>query len=160
MEVYIGIDPGATGAIGVLKIVPEIGAEIAEVYDYPGDEFLLAEMARSGPLFGLNPVAVVIEAQQAMPKQGVSSMFALGENYGTWRTFCAMLGWRVSRIRASVWKKGAGYPVGDYDASKKHSLYLARSLYPGMVQQLARVKDNGRAEALLLARYAWLGKIQ
>ena len=144
-KVWAGVDPGATGAIAILT---EGGLE--GVFDWPGDECALARLLVGLDLDYGRPEAV-IERQQAMPKQGVASTFKIGENYGVWRGVMAALGWKFRPVRACDWKKGLGYPAKDYDASKKHSLKLARQRFPGLADRLARVKDNGRAEALLLA---------
>lgn len=150
-KVFAGIDPGATGAMAL--IAPD--GTFVSVQDYPGDECLLADMVRSVRL-EYRIVGAVIEIQQAMPKQGVSSTFALGVNYGSWLMALAAFDIPFAALRPNEWKRHLGYPAGDYARSKEHSLLLARRRWPEAADYLKRKKDNGRAEALLLAQHAML----
>lgn len=152
MNGWIGIDPGASGAIAL------INDDETHVWDWPGDERLLIKLLWPWDLeFKIQ--RVVLEYQQAMPKQGVVSMFKLGVNYGMWLAAVAGFNWPLKIVRPAEWKKGLGYPAGDYEASKAHSLTLARQRFPELADQLSRKKDNGRAEALLLAQIAKEGKL-
>lgn len=148
MNSYIGIDPGATGA---LAIIHEDGR--AEIFDYPGDERALMEMVRRISR-GMNPWVVILEYQQAMPVQGVSSTFALGKNYGIWLATIAAMDWPLRIVRPAEWKKNMGYPPREKKTTKEYSMTLARRLYPDAGKQwLLRKMDHNRAEALLLAHY-------
>ena len=150
---WMGIDPGATGAVALIL---EDGR--VEIRDWPGDECALADLCS-----GLSDLAavdlVIIESQQAMPKQGVVSTFKLGMNYGMWLSALAGQGWSFKTVRPAEWKKGLGYPA-EKKGSKAHSLTLARRLYPQAAHMLGRVCDHGRAEALLLAHLAKEGKVE
>lgn len=159
MNGYVGIDPGATGAIAVIW-EDEFDQQVI-IDDCPGDERALAEllmdlkvMERHGDVIR----HVLIEHQQSFPKQGVASTFKLGVNYGSWLMALAMLKWPAWDIRPADWKRGLGYPPKEKDASKEHSLKLARRLYPSAAGLLTRKKDHNRAEALLLAHLAKEGR--
>lgn len=145
-KVFVGIDPGATGAIALIS--PDGG--FVEVHDCPEDERMVADLVR-GLRLAHQIVGVVVERQQAMPKQGVASTFKIGQNYGVWLGILAAFDLPLKILRANEWKAGLGYPPGDYEASKRHSLALARRRWPTAMDYLGRKKDNGRAEALLLA---------
>lgn len=145
---WIGIDPGATGAIA---LVFQDGGAIC--FDCPPDANLLTRlMYQIEETYG-EPKLCIIEQQQAMPGQGVVSMFKLGQNYGMWLAALSMKFWPHRAVRPSQWKSGLGYPP-DKKLTKEHSLTLARRLFPNSVDQLTRKKDHGRAEALLLANLA------
>jgi crossover junction endodeoxyribonuclease RuvC len=90
---------------------------------------------------------VWIEEVGSMPAQGVSSVFSLGDSRGCIRGVCEALGLPVQRAHPRTWKKH--YAL---DSDKSASLACAIRLYPGC-EMLARKKDHGRAEAILLARY-------
>ena len=154
---WIGIDPGATGALAVIWVTGKV-----EILDWPGDERALLRMLDSldhyDAKFHTQIQWVVLEYQQAMPKQGVSSTFKLGMNYGMWLSAIADQGWPLEIVRPTEWKKGWGYPAKDKTGGKEHSLTLARQLYPQAAGLLARKKDHNRAEALLLAHIAKGGK--
>ena len=88
---------------------------------------------------------VVVEAVHAMPKQGVSSSFKFGVSYGVALSLAQSLGtW--SLVTPKIWKHDLGLT-----SDKNESLELARALWPDA--PLARKKDNGRAEALLMAEW-------
>ena len=63
---------------------------------------------------------------------------ALAERFGT----------TVHLVAPRVWKKSL-----QLDSDKEKSLILARQLWP--TAPLTRKKDNGRAEALLMAYWWW-----
>ena len=161
---WIGIDPGATGALGMIR---EDG--VVEVWDYPGDERgvlgLICSILKDSVSNGFNVERVVIEHQQARPGQGVSSTFKLGVNYGVWLAPIASKQWPLSTVRPDVWKKGLGYPGkanGETAAAhskklKEHSLTMARRMFPTAGVFLSRKMDHNRAEALLLAEIARKG---
>lgn len=152
MNGWIGIDPGATGALAMIR---EDGQVMIE--DWPGDERALSNLVQSIE-YDVRVCGVVIEAQQSMPGQGVSSTFKLGLNYGMWLMACASVEWPLEVARPAEWKRGLGYPAKDKKASKEHSLTLARRLYPQAAGYLSRKMDHNRAEALLLAHFAKEGR--
>lgn len=90
----------------------------------------------------------VVEQVSAMPGQGVSSMFSLGDSYGCARSVAGILG-RCTTIAPIVWKRAA-----KVTKNKAYSLTLAKKAFPSAVSFLLRKKDEGRAEALLIAQYA------
>lgn len=95
-------------------------------------------------------VRCVIEDQQAFPAQGRSSCFALGLNLGQWRGIVAVLGIPYEIVRPRVWQGAVlcGLPPGDKGAHRT----MAQRLFPAA--DLGSRKDQGRADALLIAEYA------
>ena len=83
-----------------------------------------------------------------MPKQGVSSTFKFGMAFGAALALAERLGTTVHMVTPQQWKKTL-----KLDSDKSKSLAMARDLWPNA--PLKRQKDNGRAEALLMAYY-WL----
>lgn len=139
MTAILGIDPGATGAIAFLHD-SQYGAD---VYDMPPNPADLAELIGT---FG-NVEMAFLEKAQAMPKQGVSSMFNYGVGYGTVIGILAARSIPYTLITPAVWKRSLGLIGKPKDASRA----LARSWFPHA--PLSRVKDHGRAEALLIAEW-------
>lgn len=137
MSIIIGIDPGVTGAIGWLR-----GGLFSTVADMPGNPADLADLLRG------NEGVFIVEQAQAMPKQGVSSTFKTGQGYGQILGVLAALRLPYRTVTPAVWKRSMGLSGKDKDASRA----LARSLWPDA--PLGRVKDHGRAEALLIAEWA------
>ena len=139
--VILGIDPGVTGAIGCLST----SASAPLVWDMPSNPRDLYE-----GLVGFHPASTLcafVEQAQAMPKQGVSSTFKTGYGYGVIIGVLASLGIPYETVIPSVWKRAMGLQGKDKDASRA----LARCYWPEA--PLSRVKDHGRAEALLIAEY-------
>jgi len=146
LSFYIGIDPGATGAMAILV---ERGVEdVVLIYDY-GDPRIVIQVKNLNPRY----VHAVIEKVGAMPKQGVSSTFKFGVNYGWWQGVLDAYGIPYDFVTPAKWRKVMfdSMPKGD---PKAMSLDRARRLFPKMADQLSRKKDHNRAEALLLSLYA------
>jgi crossover junction endodeoxyribonuclease RuvC len=90
---------------------------------------------------------VYLERVSAMPGQGVVSMFSFGRSYGAVEAAVSVLGYPLTYITPAVWKRSAGLIGGEKDASRGRVL----DLYPDA--GVTRKKDNGRADAILIARY-------
>lgn len=157
-EIIIGIDPGATGAIAA--IFPD---EVAELNDIPVTKRIVGKKSRTFcyipgiaqilTSYAQNPdynVTAYIERQHAMPKQGVVSMFVLGELYGALQGIFSALGVRYKTVRPQEWKKEV---LSFTRADKQQSILKAVDLFPDLAQHMSRKKDHGRAEALLIAEY-------
>jgi crossover junction endodeoxyribonuclease RuvC len=150
---WLGIDPGLQGAVAILDAA---GALVAlhdvptltlvtsrgtrHEYDLPGMAALLAP-------YGQN-AHVLIEEAQAMPGQGVRSMFMIGLGFGAWLGMLGAFGLAHTRVRPAVWKRRLGLP-GDKEAARLRAIQL----FPAA--DLRRKHDHGRAEALLLAYWGW-----
>src|SRR5207249_11958301 len=91
---------------------------------------------------------VILEEAQSMPGQGVRSMFTVGMGFGRWLGILAAVGLPYTRVRPQVWKRTLGL-----GKDKEQARLRAQQLYPGAGQR--RKKDQGRADALLLAHYGW-----
>ena len=142
-SVTIGIDCGyRTGGVAL------ISEGWAEVHDLPvyseGDVRALLDIIESVE----SVKHIYIEAQQAMPKQGVVSVFKLGYGYAQIMTTAALSGKAYTAIRPAVWKKSMNLPK-DKDSARR----MAQQWFPDLSSQLKRKKDEHRAEALLIALY-------
>lgn len=160
---FIGIDPGLDGAVCVIQ---DDGAEKLHVglfdtptlnvgrgkvtkrdYAIPGMVALL-EPAGGGRFGGRCSVA--LEAVHSMPGQGVASTFTFGKGFGVWLGILGALGLPYDLVPPQRWKASLMNGMGlDKDASRLRALQL----YPQLADELKRKKDNGRADALLLAEY-------
>lgn len=146
----VGIDPGLSGAIASLSSSgDELG--LVSVHDAPRLDAGRGTLSSSeiiGILEIASPGLVVIERQQAMPKQGVSSTFKTGYGFGLYMGILAALRLRHVVVAARVWQvemyQGA---VGE---GKDRSLYVCGQLWPGYTIPKSK---HGRADALLIAEY-------
>jgi len=147
----VGIDPGLTGAVAFLW-----GGGRVDVFDIP----VLPRLSGKGTQVNARQLYLILntappgalvyfEQVNPMPGQGVTSMFHFGRTVGVIEGVLGSLGLPYEMVRPQVWKKGAGLLKKEKDASRT----LALQLYPQVSDKLARKKDNGRAEAILIARY-------
>lgn len=149
----LGIDPGISGA---LAWVSDDGHLIATA-DMPLVE--VNGKKKVSPqilvlhLIERKPKLVVVEEVGAMPGQGVTSMFNFGYSAGILAGVCAGLGLPMVTYRPAVWKRHAHVP-----ADKGAARQMAQRFWPG-ARDFDRVKDDGRAEAALLARMVATGRL-
>ena len=106
----IGIDPGLSGAIAVMH-----DKKVMNMYDMP----VMAEgkknkrQLNSSQLVNIikeninedEDTIVVVEQVNAMPGQGVTSMFNFGQTFGAIKGVCAALELPIFFVRPSKWKK-------------------------------------------------------
>jgi crossover junction endodeoxyribonuclease RuvC len=144
-HIIVGVDPGKTGAIALL----DPHGRLIDAYDMPVVDGrvsapLLAgyEGWRSTP----ERFVAVIEDVHAMPGQGVTSMFSFGRSLGVAEAVFGTLGVRVEYVSPQRWKKALGL-----GRDKDDSRMQAIEHWPAEADLFARKKDNGRAEAALIA---------
>jgi crossover junction endodeoxyribonuclease RuvC len=147
--VIAAFDPGLSGGVAFLAAAGRV-----ETFDMPAlkagkgrilDEHALARMidARSRDIeFAL------VEQQWARPTDGGSQAFKTGVGYGQLRMLLAsnFIPYRI--VSPMAWRRFMGL-TGDKDAARA----LASRLLPKDADQWARKKDDGRAEAALIALY-------
>ena len=150
----IGIDPGLSGAIAILE-----DKKVFSVSDMP----VMAEgkknkrQLNSAQLVNIirentNPkedIAVVVEQVNAMPGQGVTSMFNFGQTFGAIKGICAALGLPIFFVRPSKWKKHFNLINSSKDSSRTKVI----EMYPSLSSQLAKKKDVNKSDDILIARY-------
>lgn len=160
MSVWLGIDPGVSGALAVIH------GDTVALFDTPtrkatrGEEFLPGDMADLLGRFRGGAVFCVIEEanaphlrpQQARPTEpgAVSGRTALkiGSGWGMWVGILAAYQIPYHVARSAAWKKALGLTGQD----KKASRARAQELFPAVRGELARRRCDF-AEALLLAHY-------
>lgn len=179
-KIYIGIDPGVHGAIGLIH------ARSASVVDIPNrlkggtgkikyeiDAGRLASLIRQ-LTGGFDDVAVVMERLATMPgrpfrgdvegqdkegkQQSSAGAFSLGDSVGCIRGVIGALGHEIKWVTPIKWKNYWGI-TGQSD-QKELARVKALDLYPALAFVLDRKKDHNRAEALLIARYGVEGQIE
>ena len=150
--VHIGIDPGLTGAIAA---VTADGALM-----WADDMPVLAGRVDAHELVDFFEIEVVtnvtVEIVGTRPGQGAPGVLKMGTNYGIVLGVIGALCLPVEHVTPAVWKKAMGVT-----ADKETSLRRARELWPTMADRFARKKDDGRAEAALIALYGmrkWRGE--
>ena len=150
----IGIDPGLSGAIAILE-----ENKVLSLFDMP----VMAEgkknkrQLNSAQLVKLlsdyisdkDEVSVVVEQVNAMPGQGVTSMFNFGQTFGAIKGICAALELPIFFVRPSKWKKHFELINSSKDASRTKVI----EMYPTLSDELSKKKDVNKSDAILIARY-------
>ena len=136
-----GIDPGIAGAIAILD-----GNEIIDVIDLPTmsegkknkKQLNSAHLSQyiSSNVKDINKSVVVVEQVNAMPGQGVTSMFNFGQTFGAIKGISATLKLPIFFVRPSKWKKHFEL----INSSKDSSRTKAIEMYPTLSKQLAKKK--------------------
>lgn len=152
-ELVIGVDPGKSGAIAILDRQGRLHA----VHDMPVvgpivSAALLSETVHEHiDPFALAPFGTaVIEDVHSMPKQGVSSSFAFGRSLGVVEGVMAGEGLSLVYVSPARWKRAMSL-TADKGVSRRRAI----EQWPHMAKSFARVKDDGRAEAALIALW-WI----
>lgn len=143
----LGVDPGKSGALAVWSPVlglvdvhdmPDasgaaLGALVRElIEDYEPDRFRLA----------------VVEDVRSRPGQSAPAMWKFGVGHGAVLGALGALSVPVRLVTPAVWKKALGLSK-DKNASRQRAI----EKWPHQAKWFARVKDDGRAEAALLAEW-------
>ena len=150
----IGIDPGLSGAIAILQEKKVVG-----IFDMP----VMAEgkknkrQLNSAQLVNIikqhidsnEDVVVVVEQVNAMPGQGVTSMFNFGQTFGAIKGVCAALDLPIFFVRPSKWKKYFELINSSKDSSRTKVI----EMYPSLSNQLSKKKDVNKSDAILIARF-------
>ena len=149
---YVGIDPGGSGAIAVLDTV----GELQSVVDMPtlGGQPLVAEVAALlEAVATANDLFVTIE-QPFVTRPPRASLATQFQHYGILLGILGTLGVKHHEITPVQWKGRVGLPMSSQLTSrekKTNSRLLSMELWPEWAQSFERVKDDGRAEACLIA---------
>ena len=137
----IGIDPGLSGAIAILENNKVVG-----IYDMP----VMAEGKKNkrqlnsaqlvniikDNIYTKEEITVVVEQVNAMPGQGVTSMFNFGQTFGAIKGVCAALNLSIFFVRPSKWKKHFELINSSKDSSRTKVI----EMYPSLSGQLAKKK--------------------
>jgi len=170
--ISIGIDPGKSGYVvmihDVMGIILHRETPIIKVgktkpqFDVSGmaktlDDVRMLKDADGRFLTNNSFVGdiTIIEKQQAMPGQGVSSTFQIGYGFGLWEGIVAEKGIPYVIVHPRTWKKEMLRDIPGTD-QKGRSIIAAQRLYPNFDlkrTERCRKPDHNKAEALLLARY-------
>jgi len=148
----LGLDPGVSGALAML----DTDLDALGICDMPGAVVKTNKTARrqvseswlTSVIREYRPDCAWVERVHAMPRQGVTSSFNFGLSYGLARGVLAGLGVQTSLVTPQEWKRA--FRLGP---DKAEARIVASRLFPVNAKQFSRVRDDGRAEAALLALF-------
>jgi len=149
--IIFGVDPGVSGAISVLE-----NKKVIEVFDMPTmiDGKKNKKQVNGSQVTNIikerlnddKEIIVVVEHVNAMPGQGVTSMFNFGQSFGVIKGICSALSLPIYFVK---WKKHFNLIKTNKDASRTKVI----ETYPEISSKLSRKKDSNKADAILIARY-------
>lgn len=149
MRVYLGIDPGKSGA---WVLSTDYGVECGLWSDADIDR-LCEKLEERRALE--DPIYAALEKVHAMPRQGVCSMFTFGENFGWWQGVLRVLKIPHILVTPQRWMKEI------LDSKPADRTKLKASIVDFVIRQhsplggkLAVKKNWGIADAYCLALYA------
>jgi hypothetical protein len=147
VEHLLSIDPGAKGAA-----VKWYRGTVDAIYAGDGWATQLV-----GDLKNCDPeTRVVIEKAQAMPGQGVASMFRYGQGYGEILGACAALGLSLVQVSPRAWQSLAYRGIAG--EGKARSIEACRRILPkiNLVREGCKKPHDGVADAALIGWWAFL----
>jgi|TARA_Y100001970_G_C14191051_1_gene835412 crossover junction endodeoxyribonuclease RuvC len=150
----IGIDPGLNGAIAILE-----NNKVKKIFEMPvmSEGKKNKRQLNSAQLVNLlksniesnEETVIVVEQVNAMPGQGVTSMFNFGQTFGAIKGICAALSLPIFFVRPAKWKKHFELINSSKDASRTKAI----EMYPSISNQLSKKKDVNKSDAILIARF-------
>jgi crossover junction endodeoxyribonuclease RuvC len=159
LPLTLGVDPGKTGALALLD--PD--GHLVDVIDMPAatgaalGALLRHELEAHAP----HRIAVAyVEQVGSRPGQGHMNVWTFAEGYGAILGALGALGVPVHLVTTPTWRRTnrITIPASTPKAQKSKvgktlSRQRAVELWPTEAGRFARVKDDGRAEAALIARH-------
>lgn len=152
--IYIGIDPGKNGGIAVINDKFPKPVNIT-VYKYSDDDLIdVIDVCTKGSSIAVyrdEEIKCVLEKVNAMPGQGVVSMFNFGQNFGFIQGVLKAYEIPFELVPPQKWKKEFSVT-----SDKNTSIEVAKRLFPGVnlkATDRCRKDHDGMAEALLIAEY-------
>ena len=156
IDYYIGVDPGLDGAIAVL----DKDGGLVQIYDMPTVEVKVgksmkrkvapAAIASELLIYLMGSCVAVVESVSARPGQGVTSMFGFGRSLGVIEGVLAGMSIPYELVPPATWVKHMRVAPG-----KGGSRQRAMEVWPAKASEFKRVKDDGRADAALIALYLY-----
>lgn len=151
----LGIDPGLSGALCLY----EIATKRVRVFDMPTsdgrvDPTKLAQIIDQCNFQAGRHLVAAVELVSSMPRQ--AGAFNFGVSAGVVHGVLGALGVPFTLIQPVQWKGAMSLrrAVNETQAQNKtRARELAIKLWPEVPGEFTRKKDDGRAEAALIARY-------
>lgn len=169
MQGFVGIDPGAKGAIALLAHgCPGSGPELLAVASLPTtidriggrksprlNGLALGSMLAEWQIqHGVVVSSATIERVHAMPKDKGPQAFAFGRSYGAVQAVLETMGVQTRTLPVSIWRQAVGIILPDAERSrdqiKTACRRRAQELWPDQADWFKRVKDTDAAEAALI----------
>jgi Holliday junction resolvasome RuvABC endonuclease subunit len=156
MKYICGIDPGFTGGIAIVDMEGNIHElEPMPIKTDDVDKKFVDVLIVKELLEEFKPEHIYIEKVWGMPGQGGGRSFTFGEGYGAIKAVVEILKIPHTLVASTTWQSKLGLFERKEKLKKKEkkqrSVDRVNELYPREKQ--LTVKEDGLADALLIARY-------
>jgi crossover junction endodeoxyribonuclease RuvC len=163
-QIVLGIDPGITGGLAWVSWdgkhrrvfdAPRAASATStnRKYDQPAMAALLKRLIIRDDGSRRRAVAAM-ELVHTMPGDGAMGSFSFGFGFALWQGILTTLDVPIDFVDPRRWQKEMGMePTSDRYQRKKNSRIAAMKFFPEMGELFRRVKDDGRAEALIMAEW-------
>lgn len=148
-RVVAGIDPGLTGAIALI-----VDGDLFDIADMPTvDRKVSSALLRVwlDDLAPHRPHVAAIEDVHSMPRDGGRQAFTFGRSVGVVEGFMGAAGIPTRHVTPQTWKRHHRLIGQDKDAARLRAI----ERWPHRADWFKRKKDGGRADAALIAQWAW-----
>lgn len=176
--IYASIDPGVSGGIAILDgdnvQVFSVPTKNIKKNGKTKRDFDIVAMSEIFRKYSEKDIIVLQEATHAMPNNGSVSMYFFGRGAGIWEGILTALQIKYVQVPPQTWKKmypelqAAKIPIpknatksqrkeiakqkqAEKASAKARARAMASSLYPNISEEFTRIKDDGKAESLLMA---------
>jgi crossover junction endodeoxyribonuclease RuvC len=151
-QTICGVDPGATGGIAFVDALT--GALVA-AYPMPMTKDGKVEATLlTAYLNGHRPVRAYVENVSSRPRQ--AGQFSFGVSTGIVHGVLGARGVPFALVAPQSWKGAYGIKRAEGQTkrdTKSEARFLAAKLFPDHASKFSKVKDDGVAEAALIALY-------
>ena len=143
-EVYVGIDPGKSGAICVIE------DDFIKAIPCPDNiQDMALVFAMSISINKTKKVVAYIEKVWARPTDAKGSIWKFAENYGVWKGIAGAYEIELLEVSPQKWMKYFETPKLEKSARKRYLRDKARSMHPDLKKVTLKTAD-----AILIASYA------
>ena len=152
----LAVDPGLSGAFafydGTALSVRDMPTYTAVAGVRKTNRKFIDEAGVLRTLSSVRLVAEILVMEQVggIPGQSAPAAFTFGYGVGVVLTAARCAGYRIERVAPATWKSALKVP-----ADKRASRARASEMLPSHSGLWQRQKDDGRAEAAMLALYGW-----
>jgi crossover junction endodeoxyribonuclease RuvC len=150
--VVLGVDIGASGAIALVTRAGDLFAveDMPTLRDGPAGRRNVNAALVSEIISKSHATEAFVEYVGARPGEGAVGAFSFGRSRGVIEGVMAALGVPVTFLTPPSWKRAVGIAPGK-NGGKDAARSEAIRRWPDKAALFARVKDDGRAEAALIA---------
>lgn len=150
--IILGIDPGLNGALAFYdtteKTIDVVDMPTVEVTRNGKVKREVSPALVANAIAGRGTAAAFLERVNAMPGQGVTSVFSFGRSTGILEGVLAAYDIPTTIITPQTWQKATQVRDGK-DGSRERAMQV----FPAYASLFARKKDDGRSDSALIAYY-------